>query len=74
MRLPLKESIEQIKQAYTEEQKENLFKLWLARYPNYTKDNFETFEEFYNKSMPKEVQYDTRNKDEIMKEILNRKG
>ena len=36
----------------------------------YTQDNYETFEEFYEKANPKEIKYDTRSKDELMGEIL----
>lgn len=56
--------------ALEEEQKERFYQLWLVRYPNYTKDNFETFGDFYDKYKPQKVQFDTRSKDEIMNDIL----
>ena len=59
--------------ANEEEEKEKKYQLWLVRYPNYDKNNFETFEEFYNKCKPQKIKYDNRNKEEIMKDILKRK-
>ena len=73
MKLPLREAVDLIGYAITEEQKEKIYQIWLVRYPNYDKSNFETFEQFYEKCRPQKVSYDMRSKDEIMNEILNRK-
>lgn len=62
--------------AIEQEQKDYMHRLWLVRYPNYTEENFESFEHFYDKYKPKKVEYDARSKDDIMSDILNieRKG
>jgi hypothetical protein len=46
------------------------YQWWLARYPLYKEENYETFEEFCEKYMPSKITIDTRSKDEIMAEIL----
>jgi hypothetical protein len=70
MGLPLKRSAKLIKKAQEEIRKEAGYQWWLARYPLYTKDTYETFEEFYDKLHPQKVVYDMRSKDEIMQDIL----
>ncbi|MBW8384248.1 MAG: hypothetical protein K0M69_17225 [Youngiibacter sp.] len=56
--------------AREEETRESLFRIYLAGYPNYTKDTYETFDQFYEKCRPKIIQIDTRSKAEIMSEIM----
>jgi len=51
------------------EVKENLYRLWLVIYPNYTKDNYESFEKFCENRMPKRQVIDTRSTDDIMQEM-----
>lgn len=70
LKLPLKRAIKLIEVAKEKEIEEYFYRLWLVRYPNYDKNNFETFDEFYEKNKPKKIVKDTRSKDEIMKEIL----
>ena len=60
--------------AKTEEQRENAYKLWLVRYPNYTEKYYESFNDFYDKLYPQAVNYDIRSKDEIMAELTRRDG
>ena len=71
--MPYKKAIKLIEKAKEEERSEIFYRLWLARYPMYSKNNYESFEEFYDKCVPKKIEYDTRSKDEIMNEILGEK-
>ena len=57
--------------AQEEEQKEYYYRLWLMRYPLYDKNNYESFDDFYDKYKPKKIIKDNRSKDEIMEEILD---
>jgi len=70
MKLPLSHALKLIDRAREEEMKSKYYKLWLARYPMYTNDTYETFDEFYEKVNPSKIEIDTRSKDEIMAEIL----
>lgn len=72
LKMPLKRSIELVKKARYEERREIIYRLWLVRYPNYTQNNYETFDEFYEKSYPPKIEYDMRSKDELMGEILGK--
>lgn len=49
-----------------------MYRLWLVRYTQYTPENYETFDEFYDKAYPQKVEYDMRSKDELMQEILGK--
>lgn len=69
--MPLKHSLKLIKKAKEEETKEYYYRLWLVRYPYYDKNNYESFMEFYEKALPKEIKYDTRSKEELMNEIAD---
>lgn len=69
-RLDYRHAMKLVERAQEEERKEIYYKWWLARYPMYTKDNYESFEDFYDKHTPKKIDYDTRSKDEIMEDIL----
>lgn len=71
MGLSLKRSAKLIQKANEENKKEVNYQWWLARYPLYTQDIYETFEEFQEKLDPKKVVYDLRSKDEIMAELLD---
>lgn len=71
MGLSLKRSAKLIQKANEENKKEANYLWWLARYPLYTQDSYETFEEFQEKLDPKKVVYDLRSKDEIMAELLD---
>ena len=66
----MEDAISLLNHAIEEEQKEKFYRLWLVRYPNYDKNSFETFGDFYDKHKPQKVQYDMRSKDTLMAEIL----
>jgi len=70
MRMPYQRAIKLIERALEKETEEFYYRLWLARYPNYTPETYETFQEFYDKARPKKIEYDMRDKDELMSEIL----
>ena len=38
----------------------------------YSANNYESFEEFYEKCVPVKIEYDMRSKDEIMEDILGK--
>lgn len=59
-----------IEKAKEEETKEFYYRWWLVRYPYYDQKNYESFEEFFEKVVPKRIELDTRNKEEIMQEVL----
>ena len=70
LKLSLKQGLKLIKKAQEEETREYYYRFWLVRYPLYDNSSYETFDEFYDKVKPKNIIYDTRTKEEIMKEIL----
>ncbi|GEM02495.1 hypothetical protein SAMN05421839_1064 [Halolactibacillus halophilus] len=72
MSLSLKRASKLLNKAVEEKQKEETYALWLVRYSSYTEETFETFEEFYEKLYPPKIEMDTRNKDEIMSELLGK--
>lgn len=49
------EGIKVINKAYEERDKQKLWEMWLARYPNMTKDDFIPFSEFYEANIVKNV-------------------
>ncbi len=71
LKLPYKKALSLIDKAQEEDTREYYFRWLLSRYPLYTKDNYEPFEEFYEKAKPKKITVDTRSKDELMQEILD---
>jgi len=60
------------KKALEENKRDRAYQWWLVRLPQYTNENYETFDEFYELLYPPKVEYDTRSKDEIMNEILGK--
>lgn len=68
--MPLKQSLKLLEKASDEDKRETYYKWWLARYPQYTSSNYESFDEFYEKFFPPAVEYDVRSKDELMAELL----
>ncbi|MDN6292824.1 MAG: hypothetical protein L0J35_07095, partial [Tetragenococcus halophilus] len=68
--LPIRRASKLYKKAIEENKRKEAYQWWLARVPMYTKENYESFEEFYEKIYPPKVEYDTRSKDEIMSELL----
>lgn len=70
LKLQFCDAIELINFAAEEEQKEKFFRIWLERYSSYTKKDYESFEEFYEKCFPPVAPLDTRSMDELMQEIM----
>lgn len=68
--MSLKQSMKLIGKAQEEETKEYAFRIYLASYPNMTKENFKSFNDFWEEIKPKKIEIDKRSEDEIMKEIL----
>lgn len=68
--MPLNQAIKLLERAGEEDKRETYYRLWLVRYPHYTSSNYESFDEYYEKIFPPAVDYDLRNKDDIMAEIL----
>ena len=73
-KMPLNAIERLVKKAKEEENREKFYRWWLVRYPLYSKENYETFEEFYDNYGPKKIILDNRPKDELMKEILSISG
>lgn len=69
--MPLSKSIKLIEKAQEEETREYAFRIYLAAYPNMGKENFKSFNEFWEEIKPKKVEVDTRSKEEIMEEIMD---
>lgn len=67
--LPLQQGMKLLKKAMEEDTREYAFRIYLTVYPNMDKDNFKSFNEFWEEIKPQNNVVDTRNKDEIMKEI-----
>jgi hypothetical protein len=70
LHLPLKRGIALLKKAMEKDTKEYAFRIYLAGYPNMTKDNFKTFNEFWEDIKPQNIVLDKRSEDEIMQEII----
>lgn len=68
--MPLSHAMKLIAHGLEEEKRAQYYQWWLARYPMYTKDDYESFDEFYEKVQPKPISLDQRPKDEIMAELL----
>lgn len=58
--------------ALYENKRKQAYQWWLVRYPHYTEENYETFDDFYDRIYPPVVEMDTRSKDEIMYELLGK--
>ena len=71
LKLSLPRAVELISVAREGEQKENLYRLWLVRYPNYTQETYESFEDFCEKHISKRQVVDARSKEDIMQELLS---
>ena len=52
------------------EREEIQYRLWLTRYPLYTQENFESFNEFCEKSKPITIVKTNKSKEEIMADIV----
>lgn len=70
LHLPLKRGIKFLKKAMDEETKEYSFRIYLAAYPNMTKENFKSFNEFWEEVKPENIVVDSRSEEEIMQEII----
>ena len=61
-----------INKALEEESKEYAFKIYLSKFPHMSKDNYISFNDFYDQikqAAKAQQQSNNQNKDEIMKEI-----
>lgn len=74
MQMKLSESLKLLEKASDEDRREYAYRLWLARYPQYTEKTYESFDEFYEKIYPPKVIYDVRPKEELMNELLGLQG
>ncbi|WP_220726832.1 hypothetical protein [Marinilactibacillus psychrotolerans] len=72
--LSLRRASKLLNKAIESKKREDTYQWWLARYPTYTEETYESFDEFYEKVYPPKVEMDTRSKDEIMNEILGKEG
>ena len=72
MSLSLIHASKLLQKAREEKKREDAYQWWLVRYPDYTEENYESFEEFYERLYPPKIEYDTRSKEEIMNEILGK--
>lgn len=70
--LSIKRAYELFSKALKEKEIDRTYQLWLAIVPSYTKDNVESFEEYYERTHPEKVELDKRSKEEIMDEILGK--
>ena len=68
--MPLHRAAKLIIKAREEKRRESYFQMWLMRFVMMDKDNFVSFDEFYEST--KTPQVDKRPKDEIMRELLGR--
>lgn len=68
--MPLSKANKLIKKAMEEDTREYAFRIYLASYPNMTKENFKSFNEFWEEIKPKKIELDNRSEEEIMLEIL----
>ena len=59
-----------IERAHEEEKREIHYRLWLVKYPLYTKDNYEPFDVYYENAIPRKIEYDSRPKEVLMAEVL----
>jgi wyosine [tRNA(Phe)-imidazoG37] synthetase (radical SAM superfamily) len=66
----LKRATKLLKQAQEEETREYVLKFYLTDRPNMSKDNFKTFNQYFEELAPKKVMLDNRSEDEIMQEIM----
>lgn len=66
----MNKSIKLIEKAQEEETRDYAFKIYLASYPGMNKDNFKTFNEFWDEIRPQKIEIDARSTEDIMKEIL----
>ena len=72
MKLPLHNALRLIKRAQEEETKEYFFRIYLVQLPNMDEKTYKSFNQFYDDIKPKNIEIDTRSKDDIMNEILGR--
>lgn len=71
-RQPLHRAVKLVLTAIEEERKVMLYQQWLMMLTKMTEENFMSFDEFYEKAKPKQI--DMRPKEEIMDEILRGEG
>lgn len=72
--LSIKRAYDLFNKALKEIERDRTYQLWLSIVPTYTRENAESFEEYYDRTHPQKVELDKRSKDEIMNEILGKEG
>jgi len=70
LKLPFKKAIKLILKAQEEETKEYAFRLYISDKPRMNKDNYKTFNEYWEDIRPKQIITDTRSEEEIMMELI----
>lgn len=68
-KLPLKLGIKLINKGFYEKYKRENWEIWLAKYPTMTKDNFISFDDFFNK--PRKIEKTRKDEKDILKECNN---
>lgn len=63
------EGMQMIQQVYEKQREEKAYQLYIASYPNMTKETYVTFEEFYKPQQRNEESTDTKSSEEILKEV-----
>lgn len=69
MNLNWTDGIKLINKAIKERDRQKIWDIWISCYPNMTKDNYITFEDFYDKAT-KKVTVSTKTAEEIYNEAL----
>lgn len=67
--MQLNRAMQLIEKAREEETKEYYYRWWLVRYPYYKANDYESFEQFYERAKPQKIVIDLRSKEEIMSEM-----
>jgi len=70
--LSIRRGYELYNKAIKEKNRDKTYNWWLARLPQYSEDNYESFNDFYEKVYPPSVQMDMRSKEDIMEELLGK--
>ena len=69
LKMPFYKAIKLINKAREENQRDKLFLLYTAVYPNMDEKTYLSFEDYLEKLTGSNTSYDMRSKDEIMKEM-----
>lgn len=70
MRKEFEDGYDFIKVAYESDKEEKIWQLWTSLYPNMTKENYISFEEFKNSIIPSgQVEIENLDKEEILDKV-----